>query len=194
LSDKDRDQFLLFQLRSLNDSAIRGYYSYELLKRLLLSQEKSFWEEISIPLEIVASVVTIFMLIQNPGSYAVVGLAYGIAIVIVVGGPIAAKRRREREGLDDCTYLGIFFDEVAKYANEIELANRFDSSLPTVRAFMIDTAAALKKSVERARRRIERLRTNGQYPSCLGKLGRNEDWVRSLDLRAKSILQGEGFL
>ena len=114
MSGKDRDPSILRHLRSLNDSAIRSYYTYVVLTKLLRSQDKSLSEEIAVPVGIAASVVSIFVFLQIPASRDLVLIAYGIviAVMLVVPNVQRYRRYRKKNGLDDVTYLAIYFDDV----------------------------------------------------------------------------------
>jgi len=187
MTAEHKDASDLWRLRSMHDSAIRGYYTYELLNKLLTSQERSPLQEISTPLGIASSVLAIFAFLQLPASRNLILVAYGIVIVVVAGGPIAERKLRKRNGLDDVVYLGIHLDEAAKYLNEIVLSKSYDRS-EAVEDFVEDTKDALLGTLPFLREKIKTLKDRKEYPDCLGDMGRSEKWLTKLDQDIRSVL------
>jgi len=192
-SNNRKDLVNLYLLRSLNDSAIRIYYTYEFLSKLLRSQEKSLLEEISVPAGIVASVISILAFIQTPGSRDLVMAAYGVAMAILVVAPLLERKLRKKNGLSDVTYLAIYLDEVTKYTREIKLAERYNESATEAKEFIDDTKDAIRCTLPYLRRKIKNLREAGRYPKCLEEIGRSEHWLQTLQSHVKSVV-GESFL
>jgi len=157
MTSADRDPFMLEQFRSLHDSAIRSYYTYELLRKLIRSQARSVWEEISTPLGIVASVISIFAFVESPPSRNLVIVVYAVAMLVVVGAPIIERRYRGKNGLDDITYLGIYLDQVAKYVYEMKLASTWRKEDQIVTDFIDDTEDVLRGILTRLQDRIRKL-------------------------------------
>jgi hypothetical protein len=192
MTHQDEDLTALWTLKSLHSNAVRGYYTYVYLRKLLRSQEKSIWEELSIPLGIAASVVSIFAIIQSPASFALVLVAYSVAIFVVGVVPIIERRYRRENGLDDEVYLGIYLDEISNYVSEIELARIFRQS-EAVKNFVQDRKDALGVTLSYTRSKISKLKASHEYPDCLKRVGRSEEWVKSLSCRVKAVL-GCGFI
>jgi len=193
MSKEDRDPILLWHLRSLHDNAIRSYYIVEHLAKILYGQEKGFLEQLSIPLGMAASVVSIFALMQNVAPVTTIFAAYFTAIALLACGPIYEKRHAKRNGLDDATLLAIYFDEVAKYANQLELAGNYDRSNLSVSYFFDDAQNALEGAVRYLREKIAELKMKRKYQRCLADIGRNEAWAEKLDKRIERLL-GKGLL
>jgi len=154
---------------------------------LLKSQERSLLEQISIPAGIAASVLSIFAFLQLPSSRDLVFVAYFVVILILVGGPVIERKFFREDGLDDVVYLGIYFDEAAKYVNEMTLAKCFGSS-DAINDFIEDTRDALQGTLSFLKEKIDALKSRKQYPSCLSDIGRSETWVRRLDEDIRSVL------
>jgi hypothetical protein len=179
MNQHDPPETLLWNLRTLHDSAIRGYYTFELLRRLVRSQEKTLLEQIQTPADIVAAVVGIWAFIAYPSSAYIVVAAVTILIVILASLPFIKRRFWKSDDLDDLVYLGIYLDQVAKYVNEIKLAQAYASSKAVI-DFIDDAKDALRGNLPYLRKKLEKFNRVGEYPACLEKLGRSENWMGRL--------------
>jgi len=185
MSEPDRDALALWRLRSLDNSAVRSYYIYEYLRRLLRSQDKSVLDNISMPVGIAASVFSIIVFFQSPGSRNEVLLAYGIVIFILAAIPVLERKYWRKNTLDDITSLGIYLDLASKYEHELRMAINFDQTDPSIAEFIEDSKDALLGILPFVQTEIAKLKTRDEYPRCLAKLSRSEAWVKRLDERVK---------
>lgn len=189
-----RDPFELWHLRSSHANAIRSYWTFEILRKLLRSQQKTIWDDLSTLLGIAASVVTVFAIIEYRDSGIVALVAYVVAIGIIGGVRIYERRSLQNEEvLDDVVRLGIYFDQVANYTYENELAHRYNQSDPSVIAFLENSGDSLRVATGHLRKQIASLGKSNRYPECLAQIGRTEDWAKKLHEQVKSLI-GEGFI
>jgi hypothetical protein len=71
-----------YDMMSPHDSAVRSYYAYAHLRKLLRIQEKTLLDELSSPLQIAASVIGIFAFIQGLAPKEMVIPVYVIAMAV----------------------------------------------------------------------------------------------------------------
>jgi ABC-type multidrug transport system fused ATPase/permease subunit len=178
-------------LSKLDDIAIRTYYMYQLLDKLIRSNKKTFWERISGPLGIVTTVLSIFAFILKPDLWLVISIIYVVLFLAIFIIPIIeASKSKEQESLEDEVNLGIYLDEAAKYTSQIKLMKSFaDSNNVLVKTFIADTCKALQSSVVFLLETIHDLRNDGKYPNCLKEIGRDEKWVEDAISYANSELK-----
>jgi hypothetical protein len=191
-SSDNEDTSDLWLLRTLHDTALRSHYTYQLVKKLLRSEERTLLEEMYAPLGIAASVIGLFAYIENPSFRDLVLILYILSVLLLVVA-LVVSRRLKRSDLDDVTYLGIYLGETLNSVNELKLGLNRNQDDKGVTEFIEDTKDRLKGTIPYVRQTITRLKKNGTYPACLVTLGRSESWVNKLDQDVKSLV-GRGYL
>lgn len=182
---------LIHMLSAINDVAIRAYYVYYLVTKLVRDQEKSIWEKIALPLSIASSIVTILIFIQNPKSWLIIAIIYGAIMLVLILGLVFDKLRgKGKEVLKDEIYLGIYLDQVLKSMKELKLILELGEPQNTShKDFAISTIQILQSSLSFLTKKINRLRNKGRYPKCLELLGRSDVFVESTFKQAEVLIE-----
>lgn len=178
-------------LSTLDDIAIRSYYVYMLLTRLVGEQQKSTLELISLPLNFFALLFTLFLLIEKPWPPVVTILLYAIGISILIAANLRDKRKqRGKKSLEEQIYMAIYIDEMLKDTKELTIVFEYGSTKDKMsQEFVRDVTESLEACIEYVETQIEELTESKIYPECLADFGMDEDFVNRALAQAKDCVQ-----
>ncbi|MBI3860225.1 MAG: hypothetical protein HY296_08380 [Thaumarchaeota archaeon] len=134
-------------MSAIDDTAIRSYYSYQLLEELIQAQRKGLFDLASTIIGALAGVVGVIEYIQLP----TVSFEVGVTTVVVVVGVVVAwfllRRRFSGKAMAYGVYLGILLDEISKYSRHVEILQTCQDKASDVgNLFLKRTAEVLRTS------------------------------------------------
>jgi len=176
---------------ALDDIAIRNYYLYYLLRKLVSQNKKSLIGAISQPLALAATLMGFLFSLITPTSIKAIVIIYSAVMALLIGLVILDKSRQKgTRVLEDEIYLAIHLDQVTKYARQLKLTlSVFDIRNEVANAYIEKSAMILKESLDGVNDFISILRGAHRYPRCLCDFGWNEKFANERIKEAKILLE-----
>jgi hypothetical protein len=169
-------------LSAMHDTAIRSYYSWQLLSELSSSQKQNFVDMLSLVLGIFASIAGIVGVIQLPQVGVPIGVGTILAVIaIAVYWMSLRSQLRDSEVLSYGNWLAIVMDQLLKYSSQLELLNTCtDQDTQFARHFRDSTVIALRASRKQFDEVAAELVREHKYNEILEEFGYTDREIKSL--------------